>query len=217
MLIRGIRRDSHRRMVVTRTRPHDGFALAGTGTSAVAEMSGHSMLTRGIRRESHRRIVVAKTWPHEGLPATSTEVIEAGAGRAWPSGRTLPDGIPRRPRAPMLLPSSRIRDFSGTAEYRSEAPINRHEPLRLGHSTLLRRSAWSAPRGGVAGEDPVADRRPLKRVADAFGDVVLWSPAEQAHRTIDAGISASNVTRSASRIARLDRVLGDEVERVEKF
>src|SRR5579862_1797671 len=113
MLIRGIRRDSHRWMVVTRTCPHDGFALASAGTSVAAETSGHSMLTRGIRRVSHRRMVVAKIWPHEGFRAASSEVIEAGAGLAGPSGITLPDGTPRRPCSPMLLPSPRIRDFLG--------------------------------------------------------------------------------------------------------
>src|SRR5579863_8270421 len=50
MLIRGIRRASHRRMVVTRTRPQLGFdAVLRTGTSTgwsaaaeLADMSGHS-------------------------------------------------------------------------------------------------------------------------------------------------------------------------------
>src|SRR5579863_5811083 len=167
MLMRGIRRDSHRRMVVTRTRPHEGFdpvlrTGTGTGWSAAAELadrSGHSMLTRGIRRDSHRRMVVARTWPHEGLRAVSIAAPVAADSRpVW---------------------HSRV-----------------HES------------------GGVAGEDLVADRGPLKRVADALGEVVLRLPAQQAPRSIDAGIGACGVTRPAFGIACLDRLPDDLVERV---
>ena len=72
-------------------------------------------------------------------------------------------------------------------------------------------------RGGVTGEDLVPYCGPLKRVADAFGDVVLRLPAKQARRAVDPGVGASNVTRPAFGIARLDRALDDVVERVKKF
>ena len=128
MLMRGIRRDSHRRMVVARTWPHDGSAaVLGTGASAVwaaaaelTDMSGHSMLMRGIRRDSHRRVVVARTFPHEGFPAACVDVFGMGAGLARPPGRTLPDGMPRRPSSPMFAPVA--AGFATVGDSRAHEP-----------------------------------------------------------------------------------------------
>jgi hypothetical protein len=54
-------------------------------------------------------------------------------------------------------------------------------------------------------------------VTDAFGDVVLGLPAKKVPRSVDARVGASNVSRSAAGVERLDRALGNMIERVEKF
>lgn len=54
-------------------------------------------------------------------------------------------------------------------------------------------------------------------MANAFSDVVLRPPVQQALRAFDTGIGAHDVTRPPSGFTRLDRALGHAVERVEKF
>jgi hypothetical protein len=46
-------------------------------------------------------------------------------------------------------------------------------------------------------------------MADAVGDVILRSPAQQAHRAIDAGIGAGDVAGPRSGLTRVDRPVGD--------
>ena len=145
MLTRGIRRDSHSRTVVARTRPHDGSAAAlpavfGPGPAAarsaaawLAAMSGRRMLTRGIRLDSHSRTVVARTWPQDGLAVTSGGNAGMHAGSARPPGAALPDGPSQRPDSPIVLPSPRASRLSGTAEHMSPTAINRYERLRPMH------------------------------------------------------------------------------------
>ena len=66
------------------------------------------------------------------------------------------------------------------------------------------------------GQDVIADRGPLQGVADAFGDVLLWLPVQEAHRVIDAG-----ETPATSPGRRPARVLGWQVcylvERAQEF
>src|SRR5579859_1098430 len=95
------------------------------------------MLTRGIRRDSHRRMVVARTWLHEGFLVASVDVAATVAGPAWPPGRTLAYGSPRRPSSPMLLPSPRDSRLSGKAEHMSQAAINRYGRLHPVHYGAL--------------------------------------------------------------------------------
>jgi endonuclease/exonuclease/phosphatase (EEP) superfamily protein YafD len=48
-------------------------------------------------------------------------------------------------------------------------------------------------------------------MADAVGDVILRSPAQQAHRAIDAGIGAGDVAGPRSGLTRFDRPVGGRI------
>ena len=67
---------------------------------------------------------------------------------------------------------------------------------------------------GVGGQDFIADRGSLQRVPDAFCDVILRPPAQQAHRAVDTGIGAVYVAWPSSSLACFDGPVGYLVERV---
>src|ERR1700741_1551179 len=71
--------------------------------------------------------------------------------------------------------------------------------------------------GDGAAQHLVAYGGPLERVADAPGEAVPGPPAQQANRPSDPGVGARDVAGPPGGLARLDRMVGDLVERGEEF